>query len=165
MRSGSLERRAVLRTCFMLPFANLMSEGIVAGSSTMRWARNGTLDSRPWAMLTRASTWSSAGRSVLKSKCVIESKYDSLPTLAPWKIDLKVSHGSYSPRAAQLISSPSEGARLMSLKYRRSRAPERPPRQNPLSIRFLVCNRPRGRLLDSYWYTQPPQRFRAFQYP
>ena len=42
-------------------------------------------------MLTRSSTWSSAGRSVLKSKWVIESKYDSLPTFAPWKISRKLS--------------------------------------------------------------------------
>ena len=40
----------------------------------------------------RSSTCNSAGKRVLKSKCVIESKYDSLPTLLPQKILLNSSN-------------------------------------------------------------------------
>ena len=43
-------------------------------------------DSMPWAMLTRSSTCNSAGSSVLKSKCVMLSKYDSLLTLSARKM-------------------------------------------------------------------------------
>ena len=85
-RWHGLARAPARSTCFIVPFLNLMSDGIVAASSTSGGSRNGTRDSSPCAMLTRSSTWSSAGRSVLKSKWVIESKYDSLPTFSPWKI-------------------------------------------------------------------------------
>jgi len=44
-------------------------------------------------MLTRSSTWSSAGNRVLKSKWVMLSKYDSFRTFEPWKIVLNVSNG------------------------------------------------------------------------
>src|SRR5215213_7377740 len=110
---GRNDAKALLRTCFRCPSRNLTSAGIVAASSTSGWSSNGTRDSRPCAMLTRSSTWSSAGRSVLKSKCVIESKYASFCTLSPWKIERKVSKGEYVPRSSQLTSSPSVGARLM----------------------------------------------------
>ena len=62
------------------PFLNFTSAGIVAAKSTTAWSTNGTRDSRPWAIETRSSICSSAGSSVLKSKWVMESKYDSLRT-------------------------------------------------------------------------------------
>src|SRR5437879_4592241 len=44
MLAGSLERIAERSTCFMLPFSNLTSAGLVAASSTVRLARQGTRD-------------------------------------------------------------------------------------------------------------------------
>ena len=86
---------ARLKTCFIVPSLNFTSAGIVAASSTSSWSSSGTRDSRPCAMLTRSSTCSSAGSSVLKSKWVILSKYDSWPTLRPLKMPWKVSNGEY----------------------------------------------------------------------
>src|SRR5260370_38481848 len=98
-------------------------------------------------MLTRSSTWRSAGSSVLKSKWVIESKYDSCPTFAPWKMVRNVSHGSYWPRAAQLISSPSDGARLMSRKYRRAIVCDGASPPNSLRIGLVVRHGDQSQLL------------------
>src|SRR3990170_3527718 len=58
-----------------------------------RMSRNGSRDSRPWAMLIRSSTWRSGGSRVLKSKWVIRSKYDSPSRLSAWKIERNVSYG------------------------------------------------------------------------
>ena len=93
-RRGSERREAPsCSTCFRWPSLNLTSAGIVAASSTSGWSSSGTRDSSPCAMLTRSSTCSSAGSSVLKSKWVICRSTPPCRTLSPWKISWNVSNG------------------------------------------------------------------------